>query len=29
MFNLKEDLRSYYKLEAKEIRRCDMVGRNL
>lgn len=25
--DLKKDLRSYYKLEAKEIRRCDIIGR--
>jgi hypothetical protein len=25
--DLKRDLRSYYKLDAKEIRRCDIAGR--
>lgn len=26
--DLKRDLRNHYKLEAKEIRNCDIVGRN-
>lgn len=26
---LKEDLRKFYKLEANEIKNCDIIGRNL
>lgn len=27
--DLKKDLRSFYKLEAKEIKNCDIIGRGL